>query len=59
MDVRNSVKVINETLARFNTAGVVMETDGKEPPKTLTVKFDTDGETETLKASDLVVLGTN
>ena len=59
MEVRNSVKVTNEALARFGTAGVVQATDGKEPAKSVQVKFDTDGETETVKVSDLVVLGTN
>ena len=59
MNARNSVKVINESLARFGTAGVIQSTDGKDPPKVVEVKFDADGEVETVKASDLVVLGTN
>ena len=59
MEVRNSVKVINPELARAGEAGIVMTTDGKEPPKTVGVKFDIDGETETVKTSDLQVLGSN
>ncbi len=59
MDVRASVKVINEDHVRAKTAGVVVATDGKAPPKTVTVKFDTDQAEESMKVSDLQALGSN
>lgn len=59
MEVRNSVKVVLAGHAREGQAGIVQATDGKQPPKVVAVKFDLDGEVESIKGADLAVLGDN
>ena len=59
MEVRNSVKCIAAGHARENQAGVVQSTDGKDPPKKVTVKWDSDQAEELLAVGDLVQLGSN
>lgn len=59
MEMRASVKAVTPGHPREGQAGVVQATDGKTPPKKVDVKWDADGEVETVNASDLVQLGTN
>lgn len=59
MEMRASVKAITPGHAREGQAGVVQGTDGKSPPKKVDVKWDLDGEVETVNAADLVQLGPN
>ena len=63
MDIRASVKVTKADHPRAEQAGVVQSTDGKEPAKVVTVKFDledADGNSvEQVKVADLVQLGSN
>ncbi len=59
MQVRASVKATTPGHPRENQAGIVLATDGKTPPKKVDVKWDVDGEVETVAVSDLVQLGEN
>ena len=59
MQVRASVKCVNATHDRASEAGVILATDGKNPPESVTVKWDTDGATAQVDPADLVELGTN
>lgn len=56
MEVWSPVLVTNEELERFNTAGTVYAVTKRNPDgtaKEVEVKFDIDGEVETLAVSDL------
>lgn len=57
MQVRASVKVTNPKHKRTGQAGVVQSVD--DEAGTAVVKFDLVDEPETVKAADLVELGTN
>lgn len=59
MQTRASVKAVTPGHPREGQAGVVQSTDGKSPPKKVEVKWDVDGEVETVAVADLLQLGEN
>lgn len=59
MEMRASVKCHTAGHLRENQAGVIVATDGKEPPRKVTVKWDLDQAEEVLVVGDLVQLGSN
>lgn len=59
MQVRASVKAVTAGHPRESQAGVVVDTDGKTPAKTVTVRWDLDQVDEVTKVTDLVELGSN